>query len=387
MLRKDLAYINPKLLTWAINRSGIDRSEFAKQIHVKLNVIEAWEKGLASPQFNKARELADVLHVEFGYLFLSEVPTDTVPLPDLRRLPDSPAVSPSAEFLSVLYQALLQHDWYRAYLLDEGIEPRAFVSKFKPRDAVNLIASDIRATLRMDNDLRREASNWDNYLTKLSQRAEAAGVVVMRRAVVGSTRRKLNRKEFQGFAISEPIAPLVFVNGQDFQAPKIFTLLHELAHIWIGQSGISRIDETLQTPTLEIERVCNEVATEALVPKIEFETEWRNSSDYEQIDRLARHFLVSALVIVRRAKELNKITGDTFGAFLAEAKKRVKPKAKPKGKSGNFYTTLDSRNSPNFVNALLGDVRRDGTLFRDAARLLSMEVKTVVKMVEGLNTS
>jgi Zn-dependent peptidase ImmA (M78 family)/DNA-binding XRE family transcriptional regulator len=387
MLRKDLAYITPALLTWAIDRSGLDRGEFAKKIHVKTNVIEAWEKGLGYPQFNKARELADVLHVEFGYLFLNEVPTDTVPLPDLRRLPDSPALSPSREFLSVLYQAMLQHDWYRAYLIDEEVEPRTFVSKFKPHDAISLIASDIRTTLGMDHDLRRAASNWDNYLTKLSQRAEAAGVIVMRRAVVGSSRRKLDRQEFQGFAISEPMAPLVFVNGQDFQAPKIFTLLHELAHIWIGQSGISRIDETLQTPTLEIERVCNEIATEALVPKIEFESEWKNNSDYEQVDRLARYFLVSALVIIRRAKELNKISGNTFGVFLTEAKKRLKPKAKPKGKTGNFYTTLDSRNSPNFVNALLGDVRREGTLYRDAARLLSMEVKTVVKMVEGLNTS
>lgn len=387
MLRKDLAYITPDLLTWAIDRSGLDRAEFAKQIHVRGNVIEAWEKGLGFPQFNKAREIAEVLHVPFGYLFLSKRPGDTVPLPDLRRLPQSPELPTSPEFLTVLYQAMSQHDWYKAYLAEEGAEPRAFVSRFKTTDRVDSIASDIRATLGMNNALRREASNWENYLTKLSQRAEIAGVVVMRRAVVGSTRRKLNRKEFQGFAISDSLAPLVFVNGQDFQAPKIFTLMHELAHIWIGHSGISRIDETLQTPSLEIERLCNEVATEALVPKDEFESQWVNHADYEQIDRLAHYFLVSSLVITRRARELNKIDVGTFVAFISEAQKRMKPIAKPKGKKGNFYATLDSRNSPHFVDALLADVKRDGTLYRDAAHLLSMKVKTVVKMVEGLNTS
>lgn len=388
MRRKDLAYITPDLLTWAIDRIGLDRGDFAKQIHVKGPVLASWEKGDAFPQFNKAREIAEVLRIPFGYLFLSDVPTDTVPLPDLRRLPEAKEVPTSPEFLAVLYQAMSQHDWYRAYLVDEGAKPLPFVSRFQGTEPVDVIAEDIRATLGMNNALRREAYDWKNYLTKLSQSAETAGMVVMRRAVVGSSHRKLSRDEFQGFAISDPIAPLVFVNGQDYQAPKIFTLIHEIAHIWIGQSGISKIDETLETPALEIEQLCNKVATEALVPQAEFESKWTtNRADYDQVNGLAKYFLVSGLVIIRRARELNKIDVRTFINLLAEAKTRIKPDPVPKKKTGNFYITLDSRNSPNFVDALLADVRSEGTLYRDAARLLSMKVKTVVKMVEGLNTS
>jgi hypothetical protein len=63
---------------------------------------------------------------------------------------------------------------------------------------------------------------------------------------------------------SDPIAPLVFINGQDYPASKIFTLLHELAHIWIGLSGISIIDETLQTPALQIEEIAARPETEVL---------------------------------------------------------------------------------------------------------------------------
>lgn len=388
MRRKDLAYITADLLTWAIDRSGLKRADLAKQIHVNLRVLEAWEQGAALPQFNKAREIANVLHIPFGYLFLSERPVDTVPLPDLRTLPQSPKLPTSPEFLDALYQAMSQHDWYKAYQADEGRTPLTFVSKFKTTDAPDLIAKDIRNTLHMDNALRRAASNWERYLTKLSQLAEDAGVIVMRRAVVGSTHRKLNREEFQGFAISDPLAPLVFVNGQDYQAPKIFTLLHELAHIWIGQSGISRIDETLETPARKIEQLCNQVATEALVPRGEFESKWSRPANYELVDKLARHFLVSSLVIVRRAKELNKIDARTYVEFRSEARSRMTltPRVAKPGKKdeGNFYNTLDSRNSPQFVDALLADVKREGTLHSDAARLLSMKVQTVVKLVEGL---
>lgn len=393
MSRKDLAYITPDLLTWAIERSGLDRDEFAKQIHVQRNVIDAWELGFGHPPINKAREMAEVLRIQFGYFFLRERPTDIVPLPDLRRLPKAPPLSPSPNFLDALYQAMAQHDWYRAYQTDEGASPLGLVGKFQADASIASIASDIRATLRMDNALRRKASNPEGYLTKLSQQAEKAGIVVMRRAVVGSSRRKLDREEFQGFAISDPIAPLVFINGQDYHASKVFTLLHELAHLWIGSSGISKIDETLQTPTLKIEELCNKVATEALVPQTEFESEWGDRSDYGQIDELAQHFLVSALVIIRRAKELNKIQASTFFEFLAEAKRRFEaylasiPKTKDKDQGGDFYATLDARNSPIFVDALLADVKRDGTLFRDAARLLSMKVETVVELVAGMNTS
>jgi Zn-dependent peptidase ImmA (M78 family)/DNA-binding XRE family transcriptional regulator len=394
MRRTDLAYITPDLLTWAIDRSGIDRSELVQTIHVQANVLDSWEKGLAHPPFNKAREMAEVLRIQFGYLFLRERPTDIVPLPDLRRLPQAPPLSPSTNFLDALYQAMTQHDWYRAYLIEEESNPLIFVGKFKQTDPIASIAADIRATLGMDNALRRRASNLNNYLTKLSQQAEKAGVIVLRRAVVGSNNnRKLDRNEFQGFAISDPIAPLVFINVQDYPAAKIFTLLHELAHIWIGHSGISRIDETLRTPTLSIEELCNKVATEALVPQAEFESKWSGGRQYGQISELSQHFLVSALVIIRRARELNKIQDETFFELLAEAKKRfeehvaVPATSQPKDQEGNFYTTLEARNSPTLVNALLADVRRDGTLFRDAARLLSMKVETVVKLVGGLNTA
>lgn len=388
MRRKDLAYITPELLTWAIERSGLDRADVAKAIKVQPNHLEAWEKGYGFPQFNKALELAKVLRVPFGYLYLSEPPEIEIPLPDFRTLKDKQSRKPSIDFLDALYQAMSQQEWYKAYLVEQGNKPLSFLEQFSMKDNPEVIAQNIVETLGINYVLRRKAGNWTNYLTKLTQRAEAAGITVMRRAVVGSSnKRKLSKDEFQGFSIFDSIAPLVFINGQDFEAAKIFSLLHELAHIWIGQGGISNPEEALiKSPTFEIETFCNRVAVEALVPKKEFLNKWVEQPGYEDIGKLAKHFLVSTLVILRRARELNLLSFQHFNSLLTEAREQVKEKSVYTSKGGNFYNTLDSRNSPKFVDALVLDVQREGTLYRDAARLLRVSVPTIEKMVEAIKS-
>lgn len=387
MPRKDLAYITPALLTWAIERSNLNRAEIARKLHLQPNILEAYERGLHYPLFNKALEMSKVLQVPFGYFFLTKPPSDEIPIPDLRTLSGTKITKPSPDFLEVLYQALSQHDWYKAYLKDEEAEPLPFTFRFTINSDIKEVANDIATRLGVNQALRREAGSWGNYLTKLSQRAEKAGIIVLRRAVVGSSRRKLSRDEFQGFAVFHPVAPFVFINGQDYDSAKIFTLIHELAHIWIGQSGISKADEVPSVEDMRaVERFCNSVAVEVLVPTEEFINKWDETyPDFDNINRLARHFLVSALVIVRRAKELNQINFPTFVQFLEEARKRMKPKAKPKQQDsgGNFYNNLDARNSPTLVEAIATDVKRDGTLINDAAKLLSVKPPTIVKMMES----
>src|SRR5688572_2665865 len=126
--------------------------------------------------------------------------------------------------------------------------------------------------------LRHEAKSWSDYASKLSANAEEAGVLVMRSSVVGhATKKKVSKKEFQGFAIADSLAPLVFVNSDDFKSAQIFTLAHELAHIWIGASAISNPDpvdvaKNLPASVNKTELFCNRVAAEVLVPEAEFLT-------------------------------------------------------------------------------------------------------------------
>lgn len=387
MHRKDLAYINPELLKWAIDRSGLDRFDIAEAIKVQTEQITAWEQGQSLPQFNKALELAKFLHVPFGYLYLSQPPQIEIPIPDLRTLKDVRLRRPSVNFIEVLYQATSLQEWYKAYLQEqEHRPPLPFIGKYTFNDKPELIAKSIRESLGITDALRKEAGSWANYLTKLSQNAESIGIIVLRRGVVGSSNnRKLSRHEFQGFAIYDPIAPLVFINGQDFETAKIFTLVHEIAHIWIGKSGISNIDEDpTEVPTFDVEKFCNSIAVEVLVPREEFSVLW-NGPSFSTLQSLARHFRVSTLVILRRASELNLLTSESFYELLNQAKHPI-PVNPKESKGGSFYQTLEARNSPRLVDALIKDVRREGTLYRDAATLLKVTVPTIEKMAEGRKT-
>lgn len=209
----------------------------------------------------------------------------------------------------------------------------------------------------------------------------------MRSGVVGNNnKRPFSKKEFQGFAITDTIAPLVFINSVDYLAAKIFTLLHELAHIWIGKSGISNPEE-LRTnlPIPIVETFCNSVTAEALVSKDEFQTLWNGRADIEEVNKLAKHFLVSSLVIIRRARELNLIDQPAFGDLLKISQSRVTDKKKREG--GNFFLTAEARSGSKLFDAVISDVRQGRTMYREAARLLHLKVPTLEKFVEGKNKS
>jgi Zn-dependent peptidase ImmA (M78 family) len=229
--------------------------------------------------------------------------------------------------------------------------------------------------------LRRSARDWGDFVGKLAHRAEEAGVLVMRSGVVANaTRRKLSTREFQGFALTDPFAPVVFVNSDDFKAAQVFTLIHEMAHIWIGKSAISHFDPTIpKKPESPIELFCNHVTVETLVPRQEFERAWRNA-DLEMVTaNLARHFWVSSLVILRRAHELGKITKREFLEHIELERRKYK---KQKSSGGSYYRNVITRMGSKFTKAVLADVRQGRLLYRDAAKLLKLKVPTLLKLFE-----
>jgi Zn-dependent peptidase ImmA (M78 family)/transcriptional regulator with XRE-family HTH domain len=383
----NLAFISPNVLRWALDRSPLPRETVANKLKVDKTSLSAWEtKGEAHPPFPKAQELAKILRIPFGFLFLSEPPTIELPLPDFRGRRASS--TPTLELLELLNDILVKQDWYRDYARAEGLPRLPFVGSFSTRHKVADVAADIRSRLNVSDDLRRTAATWSAYVTKLSANAEANGILVMRTSVVGhATRKKISRSEVQGFAIADNRAPLIFVNSDDFKTAQVFTLAHELAHIWIGKSAISNPDEAepeqdvpVASPSQTIELFCNRVATEVLVPRQEFLAAWANvRSPDTSLEQLARRFWVSTLVILRRAHELGKLTDKHFFALLAS--ERDKQTKEPAGR-GDFYKNVTARMSPKFTNAVLSEVNQGRILLLDAARLLGVKVPTLIKVAE-----
>lgn len=374
-----IAYVNPKILQWARARSGLSYPELETVLKTSAEELASWERGQTHPPFDKAQKVARALRIPFGYLFLSEPPDLSIPLPDLRTQIDRHPLS--LNFLEVLNDALVKQDWYREYLQQIGARGPQFVESFTLKDDARSVAADIRRVLGINSDLRRSAANWGDYLAKLASRSEEVGILVMRSGVVGNaTRRKLSSREFQGFALTDSLAPIVFVNSEDFKAAQIFTLVHELAHIWIGQNAISHLDPTIpKEPESPIETFCNHVSAEALVPSQEFDRAWIHTEIEPLVSRLSRNFWVSSLVILRRALELDKISKKDFFAHIEIEKKKYK---KERVSGGDYYRNVISRMSWQFTNAVLTQAREGNLLYRDAARLLSMKVPTLMKFSE-----
>jgi Zn-dependent peptidase ImmA (M78 family)/DNA-binding XRE family transcriptional regulator len=375
----NLAYVNPTIILWARELGRLTEEKLAKSVGVHENQIRSWQEGKTKPTFNQSVNLANALHIPYGYLFLSEPPKLELPLPDFRTVQTRfPELTP--DFLEVVYGALDRHDWYKEYIQQYGAEPLPFVGSFTMKDDPVDVAASIRQTLSLDSELRLTSPSVSKYLTALSDKAEAAGILIMRSGVVGNNvRRGLDAEEFQGFAVADPVAPIVFVNAADYVSARVFTLAHELAHIWIGKSGISNPDEAeIVKPRVGTESFCNAVAAETLVPKSEFLARW--TSFPNSVRDLAGDFRVSRLVILRRAYEFDSIDRDQFFSWLPQVKGVRK---KRKGGRGDHLANIAARHSPRFMDSIIKDVRTGGTPFTDGARLLDMQVRTFARLVES----
>jgi Zn-dependent peptidase ImmA (M78 family) len=234
------------------------------------------------------------------------------------------------------------------------------------------MAALIRGALGFKVDERRLIPTWTDALRRFIEQADALGVLMMVSGVVGSNnRRKLDPQEFRGFALADELAPLVFINGADTKAAQMFTLAHELAHIWLGQSAVSDTQASL-VPEHQVERWCNRVAAELLVPLETLRAEYDPRADLRhETDRLARRFKVSTLVILRRIHDAGGLIREQlWEAYEAELQRL--PTA-TKGSGGDFYLTLGARVSKRFARALVVSTLEGRSSFTEAFRLLGFK--------------
>ncbi len=337
------AYINPALLTWARQRAGLTPEQAARRVGVAAGKLAAWETGESRPTLRQAETLAQKLYVPFGYLYLSQIPPMDLDLPDLRTADGRPVSNPSPEFEEVLNNALAKQEWFKEYRQEEGAAPLPFIGRFSRNNSFKEVASDLADTMQVAEKIRPAADQGETFLQSLINQAEQIGVLVLRSSIVGeNTHRPLKVAEFRGFALSDPLAPLIFLNGSDARAAQSFTLMHELAHLWLGESGVSNLDYRQDgvEQSNPVERFCYRVAAAALAP------DWDKFRHYDDA-------------------------------------------APPGGKdrrpvSGNPNRDLMARNSPTFTSALVAAVLQGRTTEREAARLLNLKIPALDHLVRWL---
>jgi Zn-dependent peptidase ImmA (M78 family) len=356
--------IKPNMIRWAVRRSGRNEDDLYSRFP-----INKWEEGTKLPTLKQLERFALNTSTPIGYLFLSKPPEEKVPIPDYRKIKDSQDFPPSPDLLETIYICQQRQEWYRDYAKSIGEEPPLFVGKTDINDNIIDTAADIRRTLEMDIEARKKFRTWTDALSKFIERADKAGILVMVSGIVGTnTGRKLNPLEFRGFALSDKIAPLVFINGADTKAAQMFTIAHELAHIWIDSSALSDVDVST-TSSNKTEQWCNEIAAELLVPIEIIKREYqKDQSLHEEMNRLAKRFKVSSLVALRRIYDAGGIDKKQMWETYFEELNRLKKM--PVSSGGNFYLTQTARVGRRFAQAIAISTLEGQTLYTDAFQLL-----------------
>ena len=359
--------VKPELLRWARERSMIEPAALAE----RFPRLDAWELGEVQPTLKQLEGFANATHAPIGYFFLSEPPVEHMPIPDFRTVAGRHVVRPTPDLLDTIHLCQQRQEWYREFARSIGERPMVAVGSVSITTDTRLAAEQIREAIGFDLDERRRIPTWTDALRRFIELADTAGVMVMVSGVVGSNnRRKLDPEEFRGFALADSLAPLVFLNGSDSKAAQMFTLAHELAHIWLGESAVSDAQAS-EVPDHRIERWCNEVAAELLVPLDIFQNDYDRDADLRaEMDRLARRFKVSTLVILRRMRDAGLNVARFHEAYDNEVERL---RAMSAGSGGNFYLTLGARASKRFARALVVSTLEGRSSFTEAFRLLGFK--------------
>jgi len=359
--------VAPQMLRWAVERSGRPVEDLLRRFPVA-----AWEAETAQPTMRQLENFAKATYTPIGFLFLPEPPYEELPIPDFRTFGDRRVRTVTPDLLDTIYACEERQAWYREYAEVSAGEPVVLVGSQSLTTAVDGAAEALRDQLGFGLDRRVEFSNWTQAFDGLRDHAEAAGVLVMTSGVVGSnTHRPLNPDEFRGFSLVDDLAPVVFVNGADTKAAQIFTLAHELCHVSLGGSAVSRPDLAQLDDANPTERWCNGVAAELLVPRASIRDAYQPDSDLPaELDRLAKFYKVSTLVVLRRIADTGLMDRQQYRTAYPFELRRVLQLAGERGSGGSFYNTTPVRVSKRFAKALISDTLEGRTSHRDAFRLI-----------------
>lgn len=353
---------------WACDRAGTSPA----RLQSRFRDLPAWMNGRRAPTFKQLERFAAATRTPFGYFFLPEPPEELVPIADFRTVATQSLHRPSPELLDTIHAMQRRHAWLCEERRAIGADLLEVVGIANLDDDPEAVGREMRRVVGLDKDWAQRVPTWQQAVTELRRSIEALGVVVVSNGVVGNnTRRPLRVEEFRGFALIDPMAALIFVNGADAKSAQIFTMAHELAHVWLGPSaqGLSGLPN-LQPGATAIERFCNRAAAEFLVPAADLHQHWpavRHES--ERFALLARRFKVSPLVVTLRTLGLRLIDQATFDQFQKDQLERERTRG---GSGGDFYNNQNTRVGTGFALQVIRAALEGRIGFREAYALTDL---------------
>jgi len=384
----DKAYITGTVLEWARLSARMTEEVAASKVAVSVDKLIAWENGDENPSIRQAQKLAKAYRRPFALFFLPEVPDDFQPLQDF-RISGSKELSTSSVF--IIREIQQKQAWISEVNRENSESVAPFVGRFSIMDNPGVVAKDILNELNI-NPLKYGSNS---PILDWIDKSESHGVFVSRTSFIHS-KLKLDSNEILGFAIADPYAPFVFINSDDWSAPQLFTLVHELAHLWIAETGISNDTEPSVKDTNgynPVELFCNEVAANALMPVGFMESiDKKVFINAKEVFKIAKPIGVSSFALLVRALTLNSISLSTYKElkhladieyheFLKkEEAKKLKQRQKEKPSGPNYFLLQLNRNSRLFTQTVL-DAFRGGAIEPSmASNLLNVQVNKFPKL-------
>lgn len=375
--------IQPAVIRWALSQTK------EEQLGTKLmDNIMRWLDGSKTPTFNQIEDFSRRANIPLGYFFLQTPPVEEIKLLDYRTVDSIELVNPSRNLIDTIHEMENVQDWMKEYRQDADFDTLSIVGSLKGKTDVLEITNQIRNDLELPLDWyknKKTISEAFNYIRGL---LEYSGVLVMLNGIVGkNTHRALNIDEFRAFAMVDEWAPLIFINSADSEGAKLFSLFHEIAHIWIGENDLYN-DRRNSKNVKDIEVLCNAVASELMVPKEAFLANWKENTteDYSQkISEIAKVFRCSVTVIARKALDNKKIKQTEYEKIVEAAIKAYQIMKQNKGAGGgNYYHTMSTRLDSCFVKALCYSVQSGRTSYTEAYRLTNTSRKTFSEIASRL---
>lgn len=357
--------INPLVLKWAVNNSNYTTKLNASEY----NNLQQWLAKEKLPTLNQLEKFSKKINVPFGYLLLKEPPEDDLLKTNYRTINNAVMNKPSRDLVDTINDMEQKMLWMREYRIAIGADPLPFIGKFehsvnKPHE----IVKEIRTILDIPTDWYKKYPDYNSAFNFLKARLEDAGVLVMKNGVViNNTHRPLDINEFRAFLLFDEFAPLIFINNKDSGGAKVFSLIHEFAHLLISTD-----DNLITENSINDEIICNKITAEFLMPQKLLVKLWQNPDDHvDFINRQAKELKVSALALAKRYYDLNKIDSSTYQKIYKTSIENYRKKPDG-GSGGSYYITKKSNLSETFAQAVINSTLEGQILHDDAFRLLNV---------------
>jgi len=362
---------NIEILKWAAEKYG------SNAINQKFPNLHDWISGDKFPTVRQLADFSKASSVPFGYFFLEKIPDLNTGVPLFRTQDPQPTEEYSNELRDTINIIQNRQQWLKDYLISDGFSPLPFVGSFDEKSNPVEVSLAIRKYLDLKDNWAEEFPNWEKALKHLFDKIDQSEIFVAINGIVeNNTHRSLNPKEFRGFVLTDKYVPYIFINGKDFTAAKMFTLAHELAHVWLGKTAA--FDLRFMQPSNElIEILCNQIAAEFLIPENKLLEVWKRLRfEDNAIFLLAKTFKVSQIVAARRLLDAEKITYQDFIQFYNQYLIDLQNAQMNKKGGGNFFNSQNYRVGKSFFSHVNTAAMEGKLLYTEAYKLTGLYGKT-----------